>query len=283
MAIFTKAIEEMDSTNRSTYGPLSFKRYNEEQNLITRGTAPHISIQSIGNLKRELRENKIMVFRLGRRPDDNNTYFGLSRCVENFHDYFLIDEKIFETLEPELFLPTASARELYVFNLLPNSTETSLVNIAVATGLLNEALKIDKSHIPSVPATGKSIYTFKVRPHNDYDVVWDHFQGQVEIDAMFTARRDGKETLFIIEAKYDTNLDSLAKYKLLYPYLAIKSTVPKYLEIVLVYIRAIKKNDGVHFYIAECVINDDDKECPSMNSLEVNKPSYYLLGGLSIT
>jgi len=96
------------------------------------------------------------------------------------------------------------------------------------------------------------------------------------------ARRDGKETLFIIEAKSGRNTKSLAKYKLLYPYLAIIDHAPKYMDIVLVYIRAIKGDDGVHFYIAECVINDDDKECPSMNSLEVNKSTYYVLSGLSI-
>ena len=225
--IFAHAIEEMDSLNSNTYGPYPFQKYNKENNLGLKGPAPYISIQSMDKLQRELRKNLIMVHRLGSLPGERGSCFGLSRCVKDFHDYFLIDETIFRNLEPELFIPTASARELYVFNLLPSSTETSLVNLAVATGLLNEALNISKAQLPSVPATGKSTYNFKVRPHCKFHEEWDHNNGQVEIDAMFTARRDEKETLFIIEAKCGGSNNSLAKYKLLYPYLAIIDYVPK--------------------------------------------------------
>lgn len=124
-----------------------------------------------------------------------------------------------------------------------------MVNFALASGLMKEALKLDKT--PSIPITDRSIYTFAFYPRNSEGALWTHHSGQVEIDGAFTARRNGRDCLFIVEAK-NGNHDSLAKTKLLYPYLALRPQVPEAMPIVLVYLRATSTPDGIIYRVSEC-------------------------------
>jgi hypothetical protein len=99
---------------------------------------------------------------------------------------------------------------LYTFMLLPGFTETSVVNLALASGLLPYALDVDATYTPSVPATGQSVFSFPVKPNSKLGAEWFHQRGQVEIDALFVARRRSKETLFLVEVKCSNNFESLA-------------------------------------------------------------------------
>jgi len=91
--------------------------------------------------------------------------------------------------------------------------------------------------------------------------VFIHNKGQVEIDAMFLEKRNGKETLFVVEAKSDISHKSLAKHKLLYPVLGIASSIPKTIEIVPVYIKVKASQRGIHYHIVECSIPDPITNC----------------------
>lgn len=156
--------------------------------------------------------------------------FALSKVVNDWSDYFLIDEEVFDSVDTQVYLPNTSVRSLFAFQLLPTLTETSLVNLALASGLLPKALGIEPSQEQIVPATGQSVFTFEFQPLSQSEVKLPHYQGQVEIDALFVGQRDGKECLFVIEAKSSRGFDSLAKHKLLYPVLALQDSVPSYME-----------------------------------------------------
>ncbi|WP_252371579.1 DUF6997 domain-containing protein [Pseudoalteromonas phenolica] len=114
-----------------------------------------------------------------------------------------------------------------------------MVNLACASGLLKEALSLDDEASIIVPATGQSTFTFRFKPICDEDTILEHINGQVEIDAVFVGKRNGKENLFVIEAKHSEKFDSLAKHKLLYPCLSLLEKLPASMPIVPVYLRSI--------------------------------------------
>ena len=154
---------------------------------------------------------------------------------------------MFADARPELFIPPVSMRQLFAFTLLPKFTETSLVNLAIASGLLSHALGLDDATLPSAPATGQGTYSFTFSPHAELGVTWLHSKGQVEIDAAIIAKRRGEETLFVVEAKVGDDFDSLAKHKLLYPALALRGGVPEYMPLVPVYIRVLRTDGRAPF------------------------------------
>jgi hypothetical protein len=170
-------------------------------------------------------------------------------------------------------------RQLFTFALLPKFTETSLVNLALASGLLSHALRIDDEELPSAPATGQGTYSFTFSPHADLNVTWAHTKGQVEIDAAITAKRCGEETLFVVEAKAGDDFDSLAKHKLLYPALALRSGVPEHMPLVPVYIRVLRRMDGLHFYFAECELSTAADGIASVAGLVPKTASHLVLMG----
>lgn len=248
--MFAVAIEELKVSGASLSKPESFNEYClRTEQAVPRNVPGWISAQTLSTLNRELRQAKVMIYRLGSPPGSNTTQFGLARTVKNWSDYFLLDEQVFADVQPQAFIPTSSFRDLYAFSLIPRFTETTMVNFALASGLLREALSLDKT--PSIPVTGRSTYTFNFCPRLAEDAVWTHHSGQVEIDGAFTARRNGRDCLFIVEAKHG-NPDSLAKTKLLYPYLALRPQVPEAMPIVLVYLRATSTPIGITYRISEC-------------------------------
>jgi hypothetical protein len=212
---------------------------------------------------------------LGYHATGPGTSFALVRAVNGWGDYFFDDKKEFDGTNQELFVPSVPASTLYPFRLLPKFTETSLVNLALASGLLGYALGIEGT-LPSCPATGQGTYTFDFRPHSAIDVCYSHLNGQVEIDAVFTARRAGVETLFVVEAKASNELRQIAKHKLLYPVLSLKDRVPVNMTICPVYLRAVRRPGGLHFYIAEI----EHEDGMHLNELNVRRRRHLVLEGM---
>jgi hypothetical protein len=232
--------------------PEPFKVYSELATGKALDPWAYISIDSIQKVRPELKAANMMVLRLGSRANSKGSYFSLVKAKTSFTDFFFEDDKLFSALCPELFLPDVSIRSLFPFQLLPKVTETSIVNLALASGLLPYALGVEKSDSLLIPATGQSVFTFEFRPRADQTTTLLHQQGQVEIDAVFVAKRDNKECLFIVEAKHGEKFDSLAKHKLLYPILSLLPKIPSSMPIIPVYLRSLKSENGIDFYIAEC-------------------------------
>jgi hypothetical protein len=250
--LFGPALAVMQAGHAPAFGPRSFQGYLAENGLSAQDTRQHISVDNLRRLAPELREARTMVFRLGSPEGERRTHFALARCVNGWADYFLLDQEVFAGAKPGMFIPPVSMRQLLAFTLLPKFTETSLVNLAIASGLLSHARGLDDATLPSAPATGQGTYSFTFSPHAELGLTWSHSKGQVEIDAAIISKRRGEEALFVVEAKAGDDFDSLAKHKLLYPVLALRGGVPEYIPLVPVYIRVLRRPDGLHFYLAEC-------------------------------
>jgi len=260
MFSFSSALQELDERGASTSTPESFVDYCHRTKQKKPSDVPSIiSVQTLSDLNRDLLDANVMVFRLGSPPGSRTTHFGLSRIVNDWSDYFLIDSQLFDDAETRAFIPSSSYRDLYAFSLFPKFTETTLVNLALASGLMAEALGLDRT--PSIPVTGRSTYTFKFRPRLPNDVTWSHHNGQVEVDSVFTAHRNGRDCLFIVEAKHGKE-DSLAKTKLLYPFLSLRPHVPVDMPISLVYLRATTTGNKIAYNLAECVPPSHDTPSP---------------------
>jgi len=266
--LFKDILIEMQEQDISISEPQGFQAYAKTNN-VSANTAASISIDSFKKLPKVLKQSNAMVLRLGSRPKDNQTYFSLVKTI-NVQDFFFDDESLFGKLKPELFLPNVSIRSLYAFQLLPKVTETSVVNLAIASGLMAEALNLEDDKTIVVPATGQSTFTFNFKPLANENIVLQHINGQVEIDAVFVAKRDGKEHLFVVEAKHGDKFDSLAKHKLLYPSLSLLQKLPSSMPIVPVYLRSMKTDKGINFFVAECsrIVNQQDE----LYSLDMMRP-----------
>jgi len=262
--LFLPAIEVMTREGAGCFGPVSFRDYLRQYNLPYKDTATAISIDSRRKLSKDLVASNVMVFRLGKHSGTNHTAFALARTQEGWNDFFLEDEHLFSSLEISSFDASRCKQDLTAFRCMPRLTEPSLVNLALASGLLGEALELDEAEVPIVPATGQSTYTFEVQPFAG-GPSWTHHQGQVEIDSLFFAKRKGKQVVFAVEAKRSDAFDSLAKHKLVYPYLALRNTLPSSIEIVPVYLRAIRRGGSWNFCVCECGF--DDSAAISLSSL----------------
>ena len=275
--MFEQAIRELEDSRDLVGEPRSFQGYIADQDIRNSRTAQYISINSLTDLNAELRDSNCMVFRLGSPPRSRNTYFALAKVNEDWSDYFLIDEDLFGNTDVEVYLPSASVRSLFSYQLLPKLTETSLVNLALASGLLPQALGISAGQDQVIPATGQSVFTFDFQPISSCDKMLTHNKGQVEIDALFVGHRNGKECLFVIEAKSSKELGSLAKHKLLYPFLAVQNKIPSYMEVVPVYLRAVRKKGYIEFNIAECTLPKKDGVIGALDQLKSKKITRYSL------
>ncbi|WP_456475142.1 DUF6997 domain-containing protein [Candidatus Pyrohabitans sp.] len=280
--IFKPALEVLSDKDTGIYGPFSFQDYLKENNLPPVRTAPVISIDTYELLSPELKLNDTMVLRLGSAPNGTGTQFALVKVKGRLRDFFLFDGEIFTDKEGLTFLPTVSMRQLFGYNLLPVFTETSLVNLGLASGLISYALGLEDDEIPLAPATGRSTFTFKLKAFSNFPVELTHNNGQVEIDALFVGKRAGKETLFIIEAKSRNNYSSLAKHKLAYPILALAKNVPIDMPIIPVYVKVSKESDGIHYHVVECEFPDPRIELRAIDELEAKRYSHLILPLMSI-
>lgn len=276
--MFEAAIRQMDLSGLSDWGPISFQEYCRANGVAAKRTAEFISVDNHRSLAPELKRAQCMVFRLGSPKGERNTHFGLSKCGGGWEDFFLMDKLLFAKSPQEVFIPTVSFRHLFPFYLLPSFTESSLVSLALASGLMAHALELDELSLPLAAATGQSTHTFHFRPRAETAKPWLHSKGQVEIDSLFAARRQGKETVFIVESKAAGELNSLAKHKLVYPLLAIRESVPHHMTIVPVYLRAVQRTDGCHFYVAECKLEEPaDGGAPVLSHLHAVSVKHFVL------
>jgi hypothetical protein len=93
----------------------------------------------------------------------------------------------------EEFSTATSHLDFAAFKYLPRLTESSVVNLALASGILGEALNLDDPRCPIIPATAQSTFTFDVKAYEDTPA-WSHHRGQIEIDSVFFSKRNGIET-----------------------------------------------------------------------------------------
>lgn len=273
---FGPAIDAMLRSGDVTFGPREFRAYVEEHELGNPITAEAISVDSLKKLAPSLKAADTMVFRLGRHGGARAS-FGLARASSgDVREFFLDDAECLAATSPEVIVPPIPRLAMLPFRLLPKLTETSLVNLACGAGVLHHALGLDAHELPT-PATGQSVFSFVFRPTAESDA-WEHRQGQVEIDALFAANRGGSDTMFLVEAKAGPPRGDLAKHKLVYPYAALRSELPKGMEIVPVYLKTWEEGHDVHFLIVECELSNTD--VPVVNSLRPKNIHYRVLAGL---
>ena len=264
--VFGPALETIGSSG--LFGPTSFQGYAKQHGYNgSRKTCELISKDAIESLPIELRESQSMALRLGSAADGRGTAFAIVK-VPDLRDFFLMHETVFSN-EPEAFVPTGSETNLMAFRFLPKLTETSLVNLALASGVLGSALQIDDTSQALIPATGQSIYSFTFQPHQCVPTSLTHNRGQVEIDALFFAPRNGKECLFLVEAKTGSGRRSLAKHKLVYPLLALRGEIPRTIPIVPVYMHAERTHSEYRFHVAECELEVPAETLPVLCDLRV--------------
>ncbi|MCC7074557.1 MAG: hypothetical protein IT383_24835 [Deltaproteobacteria bacterium] len=254
--VFTNALRRLDLRAPSFFGPRSFREYVREVGQYTErvDTARYISVDHLEDLDPELRAAEAMVLRLGASTTEPGTQFGLARVPGGLRDFFVFDEA-----EPTEHLDGARAKsdDLLAFSLLGKLSETSLVSLGFSSGLIGRALGVDGDARLPAPATGASTFTFSFRAHSSLTQELAHVRGQVQVDAIFSARRHGELTLFVIEAKARSARRNLAKHKLLFPMLAIASRVPKDVAMVPVAVFADEVGEGrARFRIIECSCPD---------------------------
>lgn len=277
--VFGPALDEIERRDRATFGPTSFRDYVAEQGLDpTGGTPRYISVNSLHQLDDELRGADTMVLRMGSAPDGTGTQFLLARADASVDEFFLLDRDAFGDAEPKRFEPAVDREATIAFELLPQLSETSLVNLGLASGVLSEALDLDTDGALMPPATGRSTFTFDVQPHSSIPETFEHRRGQVEIDTLFAERRDGQRVLFVIEAKTGTSTSSLAKHKLVYPMLAIAEDVPDEFDIVPVYIRASQEGREMTYRVAECEMSDPRERQLAVDEIGVRRGTVLRLG-----
>lgn len=268
--IFDPIIEELFGQDIGIYGPIHFFDYLDE-NGIKRVSAPrYISVDSLEVLSKTLQNNDAMVMRLGQGN------FVIVKTKNKLKDFFLVDKDIF-TEEGELFYPQLQINQLKAYKFLPKLTENSLVNLGFSSGLISYALNLDNSNPIFPPATCNSTFTFEFLPLSSAEKTLTHKQGQVEIDAMFVEKRNGKETLFIIEAKSGNTHKSLAKHKLVYPILGIANNVPSDIQIVPVYIKVISNQKAIHYHIVECEFPNPRERITAYTELKIKNYKHMVL------
>lgn len=278
--IFRPAVSSLIEKDEGLYGPITFLDYLEKNNLSSKMNTPnYISIDSYEQLPPILKDNQIMALRLGSKNDSpTRTQFALVKTKNKLNDFFIFDSEIINRGKGYTFLPSVSLKKLYSYYILPKFSETSLVNLALASGVLPKALGISEKEDPLPPATGRSTFSFELYPHSDLkDKKLLHENGQVEIDAMFVEKREGVDTLFIIEAKSGDRLKSLAKHKIVYPILSVAKKVPIDMPIVPVYLKIFQEDKNIHFHIVECNFPDPREDTRAIDELKIEKYGHYTL------
>ena len=278
MSLFQEGINQINQDRY--FGPKEFLSYCEEIGFSTRlSTAHYISQDFYEKLPKELKDNNVMVLRMG---GGQKTNFVLFHTGNNLKNYFLHDDEIFTNMTSQTFMPTVEMRELIPYYLMPIRSETTFVNFALSTGVFHKALGLDDSTKITMPATGKSTFTFDVKIHSSIDTIFNHKSGQVEIDGIFLGRRKGEDCLFILEAKNSKVDSSLSKHKLVYPILSLAKSVPLDIKIIPIYMKSIEHKNYFEFKIAECSFADPRKNLVAINELQLENVNIFKVPKIKI-
>lgn len=283
------ALAAFDDTDAGLYGPQSFREYLRANEFDPRDfrTAAEISIDTQSDLADPLRATDTMVLRLGSAPDGTGTQFALCQIDGQLQQFF-IDETDFDSSEPHELDLRPEGEDIHQFDqqtqemlsayqLLPRFSESSLVNLALSTGVVSRALGLDVERIGTAPVTVNSTFEFEFRPHPAIGTSLHHNNGQVEVDSCFVTRRKGKRVAVVLEAKTGA-ARSLAKHKLLYPSLGIRSEAEGIVEeIIPVYCRAQRDRKRVEYSIYECSPIDIEGDDPTVTDVEVSSYSKHRL------
>jgi len=267
--VFEPALTAMKRSQNPTFGPVSFRDYVSDHDVDANSRTPrYISVDKFSDLSSELRDEDVMVLRVGSAPDGTGTAFLLVNAPNSVAEFFLFDDTIFGGQPTERFDTPTEPENIFSFQHLPKLSETSLVNLGLASGVVADALELDTSGALAPPATGSSTFTFPVKPHSQIPETVTHSRGQVEIDTLFAERRNGELALFVIEAKTGPR-SSLAKHKLVYPILALSRSLSAEIPIIPVYLRCRRTNDTITFDVAECRFPDPRERQPAVDELSV--------------
>lgn len=274
----------MQAAEDGIYGPRSFIGYLREHGMDPSQfrTATALAADTRSQLPTRLAEQDTMVLRLGRATDGPGTQFALVRVPDLLDDFF-VDELAFrpdgrETVDytPEGDDARALEREvqemLDLYRSLPTFSETGFVNLALSTGLVSRALDLDAERIGIAPATVASSFEFAFEPHLDRPTTLHHNDGQIEIDALVSTRRNGEHVLLVVEAQCGARQE-LAKHRLAYPALAAESLSLDVDRILPVYLRARPAKEGVRYSIYEC--SEVGGKRPCLAGMEVVNDAHY--------
>lgn len=253
LGLFKSALGGM--TQAVVRQPQGWTDYLESAGIQVRpDPAPIISVQDLQHLRPDLRQAQTMLFRLG--VTGRQVRFGMARTDDWPDEFFLPDDAT--PGPPDVYLSPARLRDLYGYGLFP-AVERTLVNLACASGALSELLQLDSPDPLPPPAMGASAYTFQFRPLAAAADVYDHVNGQVDLDCIVVAKRERREHVFMVEAKFErlekavaSDRRRLAKHKLLYPVLAIRPRVSPGMPIVPVSLRAAVGPGFVDYHVIEC-------------------------------
>ena len=266
--MFTKYFDEKQfPKSSSTY---VWKDFKVKYGMTTRKrTADILAIDDYKNLESSLKKNGYNIFRLGTHLG-NKAHFSIVKMSSQKEQYLFHDEII--KTDKKIFIPDVPARELFSYTLIPNATERGLVNVALASGILKDALGLQSE--PTLPIQGNSTYSFDVYPTSEQEnLSYSHVNGQVEIDSCFLGKRNGREEIFVLEAKMLQGRKSLSKTKLAYAKLAVESVSKIKLPINLVYLLINKsESNAIEFYV--CAIKWNSKY---ISELSIDKVSAYVL------
>ncbi len=271
MSLFQEGINQINQDGY--FGPKEFITYCREINFNnTKKTAEYISLDFFEKLPKELKDNNVMVLRMG---GGQKTNFVLFKTENNLKNFFLHDKDLFDDISPKTFMPRVEMRELIPYYLMPTRSETTFVNFALSTGVFHKALGLDGNSKITMPATGKSTFTFDVKIHSSIDKIFHHKSGQVEIDGIFLGQREDQDCIFVLEAKNSEKYHSLSKHKLVYPILSIAQSVPADIKIVPVYMKSVEHKDFFEFKIAECNFLDPRQELEGIDKIEAINNNIY--------
>ena len=73
---------------------------------------------------------------------------------------------------------------------------------------------------------------------------------------------------------FGDNHSTLAKHKLVYPYLAIKKNIPNDIKIVPIYLKTNRAGNDINFKITECEFKNGSE---AISELVAKKSHYYVI------
>jgi len=283
------ALDAVGETPNGIYGPRSFTDYLAEagRDPTQHRTAAELAVDTRSQFPDRLAERDTMLLHLGRATDGPGPQFALVAVPDRLDDFF-VDEREFYAHSREIldYTPGGGSRRMFgqevqdlldLSRSLPTFSETGFVNLALSTGLLSRALGLDGERVTVAPATVASSFSFGFEPHPERPTRLQYNDGQLDIDTLLVARRNGERVLLVVEARCGGRV-ALAKHTLGYPALAAATSLSLDVDrVVPVYLRARPADDGVRYSIYECSGRSPHEDRACLAGVQVIDDSHYEL------